>query len=197
MLILTLCIIFGLEINIINYLWFSTVRLIVYYLRSLYRWVLFLVGFQLGFFFYLYGLEVQFFFSAFSKLFYLGCLLWTNIIGRELYLMLRYVLAVYGLLNYMLIGRVYFFSFTIIGQYYFCFLLLLVYLISFHELSLFSLIIRFPLSLVFYLKLGLIYLGCFYIFCLFLFPVFLSLQVGNFPMNEEFLISFFLIFLYF
>merc|ERR1711976_151057 len=122
----------------------------------------FLVGFQLGFFFYLYGLEVQFFFSAFSKLFYLGCLLWTNIIGRELYLMLRYVLAVYGLLNYMLIGRVYFFSFTIIGQYYFCFLLLLVYLISFHELSLFSLIIRFPLSLVFYLKLGLIYLGCFY-----------------------------------
>ena len=109
--------------------------------------------FSARFFFYLYGLEVQFFFSAFSKLFYLGCLLWTNIIGRELYLLLRYVLAVYRLLNYMLIGRVYFFSFTIIGQYYFCFLLLLVYLISFHELSLFSLIIRFPLSLVFYLKL--------------------------------------------
>lgn len=188
-LVLTVCILFRLEVNIINYLWFSTIGLIVYYLGSLYRWLLFLFGFQLGFYFYLYGLEVQILFSVFSKLFYLGCMLYVNLIRREFYFLLGYIFLVYGILNYMLIGRVYFFSFVLIGNYYLSFVMCFLYLCSFHEFSLFSLIIRFPLSLVFYLKLRLIYLSCYYVFCLFVFPVLFSIHIRNFPLFEELLIS--------
>lgn len=171
--------------------------LIVYYLGSLYGWLLFLLRFQVGFYFYLYGLEVQILFSVFSKLFYLGCMLYVNLIRREFYFLLGYILLIYGILNYMLIGRVYFFSFVLTRHYYLSFLICFLYLLSFHEFSLFSLIIRFPLSLIFYLKLGLIYLSCYYIFCLFLFPVLFSMHIGNFPLSEEFLISLGLLVLFF
>ena len=196
-LVLTICILFRLETNIINYLWFSTLGLIVYYLGSLYGWLLFLFSFQLGFYFYLYGLELHLMFSAFSKLFYLGCLLYVNLIGREFYFLLGYVLIVYGVLNYMLIGRIYFFSFLLSGQYFFSFIMCLLYLLSFHEFSLFSLIIGFPLSLIFYLKLRLLYLRCYYIFCLFLFPVLISIHIGSFPLIEEIFISLCLLLVFF
>merc|ERR1711976_1158077 len=126
-------------------------------------------------------------FSVFSKFFYLGCLLYVNLIGREFYFLLGYVLIVYGILNYMLIGGVYFLSFLLSGQYFFSFIMCSLYLFSFHEFSLFSLIIGFPLSLVFYLKLRLLYLRCYYIFCLF--PVLISIHVGSFPLAEEIFIS--------
>merc|ERR1711976_812375 len=108
-----------------------------------------------------------------------------------------YVLIVYGILNYMLIGGVYFLSFLLSGQYFFSFIMCSLHLFSFHEFSLFSLIIGFPLSLVFYLKLRLLYLRYYYIFCLFLFPVLISIHVGSFPLVEEIFISLCLLVIFF
>jgi len=76
---------FGLEFNIINYLWFSRVGLFFYYLRSLIGWLPIFIGIQLRFYFYLYGLEYQYFFSILSKVFYVGMLIGLNILGREFF----------------------------------------------------------------------------------------------------------------
>ena len=80
---------FGLEFNIINYLWFSRVGLFFYYLRSLIGWLPIFIGIQLRFYFYLYGLEYQYFFSILSKVFYVGMLIGLNILGREFFFLFR------------------------------------------------------------------------------------------------------------
>ena len=85
LLVLCFCLIFGLEFNIINYLWFSGVRLFFYYLGSLIGWLPVFIGIQLRFYFYLYGLEFHYFFSVFSKIFYVGMLIWLNILGGEFF----------------------------------------------------------------------------------------------------------------
>ena len=193
LLVLCFCLIFGLEFNIINYLWFSGVRLFFYYLGSLIGWLPVFIGIQLRFYFYLYGLEFHYFFSVFSKIFYVGMLIWLNILGGESFFCLRYLFVSFTLLNYLLVRGIYFFSFSVLGQYYFALSVCLVYALVFHEFSFFSLVIGFPVALVFYLKFSCLFLGCYFVACLFLIPIVLSVQLGNFPMFEETFISFLLL----
>ena len=189
MLVLCFCLIFGLEFNIINYLWFSGVRLFFYYLRSLFRWLPVFIGLQLGFYFYLYRLEYQYFFSVFGKTFYVGMLIWLNVLGGEFFFCLGYLFISFTLLNYLLIRGIYFFSFSLLGQYYFALLVCFIYVLVFHEFSFFSLVIGFPLALIFYIKFSCLFLRCYFVSCLFLIPIVLSVQLGNLPVFEEVSIS--------
>lgn len=122
-------------------------------------------------------------------MFYTRILVWSLVLRGEVFFFLGYLFLTFRLLNYLLLGGIYFFSFSLLRQYSFCILLCLIYLFSFHEFSLFSLIVGFPLSLVFYLKVNLIFFGCYYVFCLFLLPILISISIGNFPFCEEITIS--------
>merc|ERR1712131_13542 len=164
--VLCLCLIFGLEFNIINYLWFSGIRLFFYYLGSLIGWLPIFVGIQLGFYFYLYGLEYQYFFC------------------------LGYLFISFSLLNYLLLGGIYFFSFALLGQYAFAVMICFIYVLVFHEFSFFSLVIGFPVAFIFYFKFSSLFLRCYFISCLFLIPVVMSIQFRNLPVFEEILLSF-------
>ena len=196
LLVLCVCLIFGLEFNIINYLWFSGVGLFFYFLRSLIGWLPIFVGIQLGFYFYLYGLELQYFFSVFSKFFYVRLLLNLNIIGSEFFFCLGYLFVSFTLINYLLIRGIYFLSFILLGQYFYSLILSAVYLLVFHEFSFFSLVIGFPLALVFLVKFSSLYLRCYFIACLFLVPIVFSMQTRNLPLSEEIIFSLVLIFLF-
>jgi len=196
LLVLCVCLIFGLEFNIINYLWFSGIGLFFYFLRSLIGWLPIFVGIQLGFYFYLYGLELQYFFSVFSKLFYVGLLLNLNMIRSEFFFCLGYLFVSFTLVNYLLIRGIYFLSFILLGQYFYSLILSAVYLLVFHEFSFFSLIIGFPLALVFFVKFSSLYLRCYFIACLFLVPVVFSMQIRNLPLSEEIVFSLVLLFLF-
>lgn len=189
LLVLCFCLIFGLEFNIINYLWFSRVGLFFYYLGSLVGWLPVFIRIQLGFYFYLYGLEYQYFFSVLSKTFYVGMLIWLNILGREFFFCLGYLFISFSLLNYLLVGRIYFFSFTLLGQYVFAVLVCFIYILVFHEFSFFSLVIGFPVAFIFYLKFSSLFLRCYFISCLFLVPVAISIQLRNLPVFEEIVVS--------
>lgn len=180
---------FGLEFNIINYLWFSRVGLFFYYLRSLIRWLPIFIGIQLRFYFYLYGLEYQYFFSILSKAFYVGMLIGLNILGGEFFFCLGYFFVIFGILNYLLIGGIYFFSFSLLRQYFLALLTCVLYVLVLHEFSLFSLVIGFPVSLIFYIKFSSLFLRCYFISCLFLVPIVLSIQLRNLPVFEEVLVS--------
>ena len=129
---------FGLEFNIINYLWFSRVGLFFYYLRSLIGWLPIFIGIQLRFYFYLYGLEYQYFFSILSKVFYVGMLIGLNILGREFFFCLGYFFVIFGILNYLLIRGIYFFSFSLLRQYFLALLTCALYVLVLHEFSSFS-----------------------------------------------------------
>ena len=196
LLVLCVCLIFGLELNIINYLWFSGIGLFFYFLRSLIGWLPIFVGIQLGFYFYLYGLELQYFFSVFSKLFYVGLLLNLNMIRSEFFFCLGYLFVSFTLVNYLLIRGIYFLSFILLGQYFYSLILSAVYLLVFHEFSFFSLIIGFPLALVFFVKFSSLYLRCYFIACLFLVPIVFSMQIRNLPLSEEIVFSLVLLFLF-
>ena len=196
LLVLCLCLIFGLEFNIINYLWFSGIRLFFYYLGSLIGWLSIFVGIQLGFYFYLYGLEYQYFFSVFSKTFYVGMLICLNILGREFFFCLGYLFISFSLLNYLLLGGIYFFSFALLGQYVFAVMICFIYVLVFHEFSFFSLVIGFPVAFIFYFKFSSLFLRCYFISCLFLIPVVMSIQFRNLPVFEEILLSFTLLVLF-
>jgi len=196
LLVLCVCLIFGLEFNIINYLWFSGIGLFFYFLRSLIGWLPIFVGIQLGFYFYLYGLELQYFFSVFSKLFYVGLLLNLNMIRSEFFFCLGYLFVSFTLVNYLLIRGIYFLSFILLGQYFYSLILSAVYLLVFHEFSFFSLIIGFPLALVFFVKFSSLYLRCYFIACLFLVPIVFSMQIRNLPLSEEIVFSLVLLFLF-
>merc|ERR1712133_288066 len=156
------------EFNIINYLWFSGVRLFFYYLGSLLGWLPVFIGIQLGFYFYLYGLEYQYFFSVFSKTFYVRMLVWLNVLGGEFFFCLGYLFVSFSLLNY-------FFSFSLLGQYFYAVLVCLIYAFVLHEFSFFSLVIGFPVALIFYIKFSCLFLGCYFVSCLFLVPIVLSI----------------------
>merc|ERR1712243_461205 len=106
--------------GIINYLWFSGIRLFFYCLGSLIGWLPIFVGIQLGFYFYLYGLEYQYFFSVFSKTFYVGMLICLNILGREFFFCLGYLFISFSLLNYLLLRGIYFFFFCTFRPICFC-----------------------------------------------------------------------------
>ena len=185
MLVLCFCLIFRLEFNIINYLWFSGVRLFFYYLGSLLGWLPVFIGMQLGFYFYLYGLEYQYFFSVFSKAFYVRMLVWLNVLGGEFFFCLGYLFVSFSLLNYLLVRRIYFFSFSVLGQYFYAALVCLIYVFVLHEFSFFSLVIGFPVALIFYIKFSCLFLGCYFVSCLFLVPIVLSIHLGNLPIFEE------------
>ena len=187
---------FGLEFNIINYLWFSRVGLFFYYLRSLIGWLPIFIGIQLRFYFYLYGLEYQYFFSILSKVFYVGMLIGLNILGREFFFCLGYFFVIFGILNYLLIRGIYFFSFSLLRQYFLALLTCALYVLVLHEFSLFSLVVGFPVSLIFYIKFSSLFLRCYFISCLFLVPIVLSLQLGNLPFFEEVLVSLILLLIF-
>ena len=102
---------------------------------------------------------------------------------------LGYLFISFTLLNYLLIRGIYFFSFSLLGQYYFALLVCFIYVLVFHEFSFFSLVIRFPLALIFYIKFSCLFLRCYFVSCLFLIPVVLSVQLGNLPLFEEVSIS--------
>ena len=189
MLVLCFCLIFRLEFNIINYLWFSGVRLFFYYLGSLLGWLPVFIGIQLGFYFYLYGLEYQYYFSVFSKTFYVRMLVWLNVLGGEFFFCLGYLFVSFSLLNYLLVRRIYFFSFSLLGQYFYAVLVCLIYALVLHEFSFFSLVIGFPVSLIFYIKFSCLFLGCYFVSCLFLVPIVLSIRLGSLPIFEEVRIS--------
>lgn len=189
MLVLCTCIVFRLEFNIINYLWFSGVRLFFYYLGSSLGWLPALIGIQLGFYFYLYGLEYQYFFSVFSKTFYVRMLIWLNVLGMEFFFCLGYLFVSFSLLNYFLVRRIYFFSFSLLGQYFYAISVCLIYALVLHEFSFFSLVIRFPVAFIFYIKFSCLFLGCYFVSCLFLVPIVLSMQLGSLPVFEEVRIS--------
>merc|ERR1711917_178560 len=173
-----------------NYLWFSRVGLFFYYLRSLIGWLPIFIGIQLRFYFYLYGLEYQYFFSILSKVFYVGMLIGLNILGRG------YFFFIFGILNYLLIRGIYFFSFSLLRQYFLSLLTCALYVLVLHEFSLFSLVIGFPVSLIFYIKFSSLFLRCYFISCLFLVPIVLSLQLGNLPFFEELLVSLILLLIF-
>merc|ERR1711917_177363 len=169
-----------------NYLWFSRVGLFFYYLRSLIGWLPIFIGIQLRFYFYLYGLEYQYFFSILSKVFYVGMLIGLNILGREFFFFLGYFFVFFGKLNFLLIRGIFFFSFSLLRQYFLALLTCALYVLVLHEFSLFSLAIGFPVSLIFYIKFSSLFLRCYFISCLFLVPIVLSLQLGNLPFLKKF-----------
>lgn len=189
MLVLCFCLIFRLEFNIINYLWFSGVGLFFYYLGSLLGWLPVFIRIQLRFYFYLYGLEYHYFFSVFSKTFYVRMLVWLNVLGGEFFFCLGYLFVSFSLLNYLLVRRIYFFSFSLLGQYTYAVLVCLIYVLVLHEFSFFSLVIGFPVALIFYIKFSCLFLGCYFVSCLFLIPIVLSIQLGSLPIFEEVVIS--------
>ena len=195
LLVLAACVIFRLEFNIINYLWFSSLRLFFYYTSSLIGWLPIFMGLQLGFYFYLYGLEFQYFFSVFSKILYVRALIWLNVLGGEFFFCLGYLFVSFSILNYLLVRRVYFFSFSLLGQYFIAILVCVIYLFAFHEFSFFSLAIGFPITFIFYIKFSCLFLGCHFVSCLFLVPIVLSMQLGSLPIFEEVVISFSLLLL--
>jgi len=188
-LVLCFCIIFGLEFNIIRYLWFSGLRLFFYYLRSVFRWIIICVGLQLRFYFYLFRLEYQYFFSVLSKLFYTGLLSMVNILRIEWILCLRYIFIIFNIINYLLIRGIYFFALSVLREYRFSLILCLLYFFILHEFSFFSLIIRFPLSIVFYIKFSCMSLRFLLLRCLFLFPVIIRVQLRSLPILEEIVVS--------
>lgn len=189
MLVLCFCLIFRLEFNIINYLWFSGLGLFFYYLGSLLGWLPVFIRIQLRFYFYLYGLEYHYFFSVFSKTFYVRMLVWLNVLGGEFFFCLGYLFVSFSLLNYLLVRRIYFFSFSLLGQYTYAVLVCLIYVLVLHEFSFFSLVIGFPVALIFYIKFSCLFLGCYFVSCLFLIPIVLSIQLGSLPIFEEVVIS--------
>jgi len=196
-LVLCLCIIFRLEFNIIGYLWFSGLRLFFYYLGSVFGWIVISIRLQLRFYFYLFRLEYQYFFSVLSKVFYTGLLCLINLLSLEfIFLCLRYVFIIFNILNYLLIRGIYFFAFSVLRLYGFSIVMCVLYMLILHEFSFFSLVIGFPLSLVFYMKFSSMSLRFILLSCLFLFPVFLGVYLGSLPVAEEVLVSFRLLILF-
>merc|ERR1712154_40062 len=92
-----------------------------------------------------------------------------NVLGGEFFFFLGYLFVSFSLLNYLLVGRIYFFSFSLLGQYFYAVLVCLIYALVLHEFSFFSLVIGFPVSLVFYIKFSCLFLGCYFVSCLFLY----------------------------
>jgi len=111
-------------------------------------------------------------------------------IRSEFFFCLGYLFVSFTLINYLLIGGIYFLSFILLGQYFYSLILSAVYLLVFHEFSFFSLIIGFPLALVFFVKFNSLYLRCYFIACLFLVPIVFSMQIRNLPLSEEIIFFF-------
>jgi len=183
---------FGLSSNIVRYLWFSAVVLLVFGSGSLFGWLGLLLGFQLGFYFYLFGLEQQYFFTIFSKVFYVGLLVCVNTVCGDMVLILRYFGLIFSSIGYLLMGGAYFYSCSILRAYYFSLLFVLIYVFTLHEFGFFGLLIGFPLSLIFFLKFSLMSGGCLFLFFLFLLPLLLATQIGGYPVFEELLVCFLL-----
>lgn len=188
--VLCLCIIYGLNYNIVAYLWFSTLTVLVFFLRPHYGWFFLFVGFSVRFYFYLYGLESYWFYSALSKLFYSGLLMVSSVLrARSLFLFLRYLILLNRLFNYLLASRAYYFLLSLIRERILIFFACVAYLLSFHEFRMFALIIAFPLSFVFYLKANILLQRGFVIYVMFIIPIVLALQIRNFPLLEEVFIT--------
>lgn len=193
--VLAFSVIFGLTFNIVTYLWFSALVLIVFGSGSLFGWFGVVLGFQLGFYFYLFRLDQQYFFSIFTKLFYVAVVVWANVVCSRMVLILRYFGFIFSSLRYLLMGGAYFYSCSVLGGYYFCFLLVSIYLCTLHEFGFFRLLIGFPLSLIFYLKFIFMGARCVFLFFLFLLPLLLAVYIGGHPICEEPLVCFFLVIL--
>ena len=116
-------------------------------------------------------------------------LVWLNVLGGEFFFCLGYLFVSFSLLNYLLVRRIYFFSFSLLGQYTYAVLVCLIYVLVLHEFSFFSLVIGFPVALIFYIKFSCLFLGCYFVSCLFLIPIVLSIQLGSLPIFEEVVIS--------
>lgn len=187
---------FGLSLNIISYLWFSAALLIVFGSRSLFGWLGLVLGFQLTFYFYLFGLDQHYFFAICSKVFYVGVLVCVNVACGSLLIVLGYLVLIFTSLTYLLMGGAYFYSCSILGCYYFSFLLVLIYLFTLHEFGFFALLIGFPVSLIFYLKFALMSGGCVFLFFLFLLPLLVATQIGGYPVSEELVVCFLLLCLF-
>merc|ERR1719244_162572 len=130
------------------------------------------------FYYYMYRLEMNIGLSILSKFFYLQLLALCNFTGGSLFLLIRYFIICFSLINYILIRGLYFLALSQIRQWVYCLALCAIYLHTFHEFSLFSLMIGFPLALIFYLRVS-------FILVMFLLPVVLSLQIGNVSLFEE------------
>jgi len=194
--VLVFCALLGLCFNIVGYLWFSAVALIVFGSGSLFGWLGILLGFQLSFYFYLFRLEQHYFFTIFSKAFYVGLLVCVNAVCGNMVVVLGYLGLIFSSVSYLLMGRAYFYSCSILGSYFFSFLLVFIYCFTLHEFGFFGLLIGFPLSLIFFLKFAFMSGGCVFLFFLFLLPLLLATQVGRYPVYEELLVCFFLGFLF-
>jgi len=189
-LILTLIIPFYLGINIVAYLWYSTLILLFYYLRSIFRGSVAVLGMCFIFYYYMYRLEMNIGLSTLSKFFYVQLLALCNFTGGSLFLLIGYFIICFSLINYILIRGLYFLALSQIGQWTYCLALCVIYLHTFHEFSLFSLMIGFPLALIFYIKFYIFYQRVSFILVMFLLPVVLSLQIGNVSLFEEGLLSY-------
>jgi len=95
-----------------------------------------------------------------------------------------------------LIRGIYFFAFSVLRLYGFSIVMCVLYMLILHEFSFFSLVIGFPLSLVFYMKFSSMSLRFILLSCLFLFPVVLGVHLGSLPVAEEVLVSFRLLILF-
>jgi len=187
---LCFCIIYGLNYNIVAYLWFSTLTVLVFFLRPHYGWFFIFLRFSVRFYFYLYGLESYWFYSALSKLFYSGLIMVSSVLrAGSLFLLLGYLTLLNGLLNYLLVSRAYYFLLSLIRERILIFFACAAYLLSFHEFRMFALIIAFPLSFVFYLKANILLQRGFIIYVMFIVPIALALQIRNFPLLEEVFIT--------
>merc|ERR1712113_976507 len=138
------------------------------------------------FYYYMDRLEMNIGLSILSKFFYVQLLALCNFTGGSLFLLIRYFIICFSLINYILIRGLYFLALSQIGQWTYCLALCAIYLHTFHEFSLFSLMIGFPLALIFYI----FYQRVSFILVMFLLPVVLSLQIRNVSLFEEGLLSY-------
>lgn len=191
--ILAFSVVFGLRFNVVSYLWFSAVLLIVVVCRSLFGWFLLVLSFQLTFYFYLYSLDSHYFLAILSKVFYVGVLVCINVTCRCLLIVLGYLMFIFTSVAYLLMGRVYFYACSILGCYYYSVLLILIYVFTMHEFGFFALLVGFPISLIFFMKFALMAGSCVFMFFLFLLPIVFATEIGTFAVFEELLLCLILV----
>ena len=193
--VLVLCICITSYLNIISYLWVSLLVLVGFYLNL--RIVVALL-FTLIFSQYLSNLEFNYLLGVRRKFFYymLLILVLELFLNQFLIFLFFFLYLISSVLSYLAVGGIYFFSWSLFGgRSFFVFLLCLVYLFSFHEFCIFSLVLGFPLAFIFYYKVSLVASRCFYFLLMFLIPLSWGMNSSLLRYNENGLTRLFFLFL--
>lgn len=133
---------------------------------------------------YLFSLEIDMILLVLTKVFYTAVLMFFFKV-ENIILLLLIVFCLENIIQYFAIRRIYFILIRLNLQLSWVIGIALIYFVSVHNFCLFQLVIRFPLSLIFFIKLNLILSRALIILFMFFFPVNWRQQIRNLSISSR------------